>query len=120
MTTFFLREPLIIPKVGGWADLILFVIGKDPQPDDLTGYSAAAILTKIGLPAIDPITLSTETGEITITGNSVNFAIDESVTEDWEFGDYAFQLEVTGPDVEIARYVVLSNELNRARVVGPT
>lgn len=120
MTTAFLNAPLFVPALDGWEESFAFVTGPQKDPDDLTGCSASLVLLKAGLPSADPITLTTG-GALSIEGNAVNVAVPDTTTNAWAEGEYEMRLAVFSPSSPtIARWVVLSNDVNRVRVrYGP-
>src|SRR5579872_2453476 len=120
MTRVVLRRPPIVRASAGWNKAWTFFTGPDRAnraPDILDGGSAQLTLTRVGLPAIAAIVLSTAGATLEIQGNAVSVALNKTVTGPWTLGLYDFEMLVFGPlDATIARWTVVSDELSRARV----
>lgn len=89
------------------------------QADALDGLSAQLTLTKVGLPAADPIVMDT-TGALSIAGNVVSVSESQTPTASWTPGEYDFCLRVFDPAANVDRWVVVSDPLTRLVVhAGP-
>lgn len=105
---------------SGWAETFAFWLdaAKTEADTGVNGLDAQLTLTRLGLPAADPIVLTTS-DVLTTTGGAVNVDVSQTASEAWTPGEYRLTLRVYDPAMDVDRHTVISDALSHM-IVHPS